>query len=178
MQPASKKHGHSSHSCMQVLCVGRKKNILFKKIPLILHMFLKIFKVVNLLLFWKHQINIKICLIYICVRVCVRARVRVEQPQLEICGEECGQVFCFLFTEECGGWLPVGFENIWSTTEGYTDKIQLWWNGYNFTSIPSFVLARKLKALMEGMRKWNKRKFGDVGSTKEELLIELQLLDG
>ena len=58
------------------------------------------------------------------------------------------------------------------------DKIELWWNGYNFTSIPSFVLARKLKALMEGMRKWNKRKFADVGSTKEELLIELQLLDG
>lgn len=54
-------------------CVlGGKKNILFKKIPLILHMFLKIFKVVNLLLFWKHQINIKICLIYICVCVCMR----------------------------------------------------------------------------------------------------------
>lgn len=54
-------------------CVlGGKKNILFKKIPLILHMFLKIFKVVNLLLFWKHQINIKICLIYIyvCLYAC------------------------------------------------------------------------------------------------------------
>ena len=46
--------------------------------------------------------------IYMCV--CMHAR--VEQPQQESSGEECGQVFCLLFTEECGGWLPVGFENI------------------------------------------------------------------
>lgn len=110
--------------------------------------------------------------------VCERARKGWTTPQQESSGEECRQVFCFLFTEEGGGWLPVGFENIWSTTEGYMDKIQLWWNGYNFTSLPSFVLARKLKALMKGMRKWNKWKYGDVGLTKEELLIELQLLDG
>lgn len=39
--------------------LGGKKIFLFKKIILILHMFLTIFIVVNLLLFWNHQINVK-----------------------------------------------------------------------------------------------------------------------
>ena len=39
------------------------------------------------------------------------------------------------------------FENMWLKTEGFKDKVHSWWNRYSFSGTPSFVLAKKLKAL-------------------------------
>ena len=41
------------------------------------------------------------------------------------------------------------FENMWLKTEGFVDRVQSWWNRHSFVGIPSFVLAKKLKALQE-----------------------------
>ena len=42
---------------------------------------------------------------------------------------------------------------------------------------PSFVLAQKLKALKEDLKKWNKEEFGDLAFRKKCLLSELMGLD-
>ena len=42
---------------------------------------------------------------------------------------------------------------------------------------PSFILARKLKALKEDLKKWNKEEFGDLAFRKKCLLSELLGLD-
>ena len=42
---------------------------------------------------------------------------------------------------------------------------------------PSFILARKLKALKEDLKKWNKKVFGDLAFRKKCLLSELLGLD-
>ena len=42
---------------------------------------------------------------------------------------------------------------------------------------PSFILARKLKALTEDLKKWNKEEFGDLAFRKKCLLSELLGLD-
>ena len=42
------------------------------------------------------------------------------------------------------------------------DRIHRWWSGYEFFGTPSFMLASKLKALNEYLKRWNKDTFGDV----------------
>ena len=59
----------------------------------------------------------------------------------------------FLILVEAGGILrgksPFRFENIWLKTSGFKDRVRSWWNRYSFLGTPSFVLAKKLKALKE-----------------------------
>lgn len=43
--------------------------------------------------------------------------------------------------------------------------------------MPSFVLARKLKALKLDLKKWNDKVFGKVERRKRSLLEELQIFD-
>ena len=42
---------------------------------------------------------------------------------------------------------------------------------------PGFILARKLKALKDDLKKWNKEEFGDLAFSKKSLLSELLGLD-
>ena len=42
---------------------------------------------------------------------------------------------------------------------------------------PSFNLARKIKALLDDLKKWNKEEFGDLASRKKSLLSKLLDLD-
>ena len=46
-----------------------------------------------------------------------------------------------------------------------------------FLRYPSFVLAKKLKALKEDIIQWNRSEFGNVERQKKELLEALKLLD-
>lgn len=69
------------------------------------------------------------------------------------------------------------FENMWLKVKGFVEKVQQWWNGYHFLGPPSFVLARKLKALKEDLKGWNKQEFGDASVREKSLLIELSGLD-
>ena len=69
------------------------------------------------------------------------------------------------------------FENMWLKAEGFVDRVQHWWNGYNFMGSPGFILAQKLRALKADLKKWNREESGDLALRKENLLIELMGLD-
>ena len=65
--------------------------------------------------------------------------------------------------EDFEGKRPLRFENMWLKIEGFTDRVHSWWNQYSFSSTPSFVLAKKLKALKGDIIQWNRSEFGNVG---------------
>ncbi|KAG6638742.1 hypothetical protein CIPAW_10G055400 [Carya illinoinensis] len=48
---------------------------------------------------------------------------------------------------------PFKFENMWLAAEGFVDKVRSWWSSYMSTGNPSFILAYKLKALKEDLKK-------------------------
>ena len=75
------------------------------------------------------------------------------------------------------GHYAFKFENMWLKAEGFVEKVQQWWSSYSFLGYPSFVLAQKLKALKEDLKKWNKEEFGDLAFKKQCLLSELLGLD-
>uniref|UniRef100_A0A2N9FRJ8 Reverse transcriptase domain-containing protein n=1 Tax=Fagus sylvatica TaxID=28930 RepID=A0A2N9FRJ8_FAGSY len=52
-----------------------------------------------------------------------------------------------------------------------------WWSGYEFVGTPSFVLAYKLKALKEDLKKWNKDTFGDIHHRKSCCMRDILELD-
>ena len=82
---------------------------------------------------------------------------------------------------EAGGILreksPFSFENMWLKTDGFKDRVHSWWNRYSFSGTPSFVLAKKLKALKEDIIQWNRSEFGNVECQRKVLLEALKLLD-
>uniref|UniRef100_A0A2N9FT22 Reverse transcriptase domain-containing protein n=1 Tax=Fagus sylvatica TaxID=28930 RepID=A0A2N9FT22_FAGSY len=69
------------------------------------------------------------------------------------------------------------FENMWLKVDGFRDKIQGWWSSYSFSGPPSLVLAKKLKALKEDLKIWNREVFGDVGLKKKGVMVDLLQLD-
>ena len=75
------------------------------------------------------------------------------------------------------GKSPFRFENMWLKTKGFVDRVQSWWNRHSFVGTPSFVLAKKLKALKKDIVQWNRREFGNVECQKKQLLEELKKLD-
>jgi len=55
--------------------------------------------------------------------------------------------------------------------------VKHWWDSYSFQSTPSYVLACKLKALKQDLKKWNEEVFGDVEKNKRKIFEELQAFD-
>ena len=76
------------------------------------------------------------------------------------------------------GKSPFRFENMWLKTDGFVDRVASWWNRHSFSGTPSFVFARKLKALKEDIIQWNRQEFGNVGCRKKELLGALDAKEG
>ena len=76
-----------------------------------------------------------------------------------------------------GGKSSFKFKNIWLKEEGFASKVHSWWSSYEFTGTPSFVLASKLKALKEDLKKWNKEIFGDVHDKKHCKMRDILVLD-
>ena len=66
---------------------------------------------------------------------------------------------------------PIRLKNMWLKTEGFHEKVKLWWESYQFVGSPSYILFRKLLALKEDLRKWNKEEFRNVGE-KNKLVME------
>ncbi|KAF5456906.1 hypothetical protein F2P56_026328, partial [Juglans regia] len=56
--------------------------------------------------------------------------------------------------------------------------VRAWWSSYQFIGIPSFVLAGKLKALKQDLKKLNLEVCGHIDDQKSTLLEELQELEG
>ena len=66
---------------------------------------------------------------------------------------------------------------MWLRSKGFVDRVHTWWNRHSFVGTPSFMLAKKLMALKEGIVQWNRQEFGNVGRQKKQLLEELKTLD-
>jgi hypothetical protein len=82
---------------------------------------------------------------------------------------------------ECGdfsrGKRPFRFENMWLQSDGFVNQVKRWWESYHFVSTPSFILARKLRALKLDLKKWNVEVFGNVQNRKWQAMSELNVLD-
>ena len=70
------------------------------------------------------------------------------------------------------GKNPFRFENMWLKTDGFKDRVHSWWIRYSFLGTPSFVLAKKLKALKEDIIRWNRNEFGNVKRKKKKRIAE------
>ena len=57
------------------------------------------------------------------------------------------------------------------------EKVRGWWASYNFQGTPSFILAKKLRALKGDIITWNKTVFGNVGALIKERVDELKALE-
>jgi hypothetical protein len=60
--------------------------------------------------------------------------------------------------------------------EGF-EQVKRWWGSYIYEGTPSFVFARKLKALKIDLKKWNEEVFRNVGVQKTKLEKSLSELD-
>ncbi|GFZ18132.1 hypothetical protein Acr_26g0014010 [Actinidia rufa] len=69
------------------------------------------------------------------------------------------------------------FENMWLKVEGFRDLVKKWWEGYEVHGSPSYRLARKLRALKEDLKMWNREVFGWVEIRLATLTEELQNLE-
>jgi len=63
------------------------------------------------------------------------------------------------------------FKNMWLKYEGFVEQVKKWWMSFEFSGLPSFILANKLKALKTNLKKWNEV-FGDLGKKKKKELLE------
>ncbi|XP_040995666.1 uncharacterized protein LOC121241872 [Juglans microcarpa x Juglans regia] len=70
------------------------------------------------------------------------------------------------------------FENMWLKVNGFVEMVSTWWASYQFSGTLSFILAGKLKALKQDLKKWNLEVFGHTDNQKSTLLEELQELEG
>ena len=74
------------------------------------------------------------------------------------------------------GKSPFQFENMWLKNDGFVDRIAAWWSNYSFSGPPSLVLAHKLKALKEDLKKWNYHEFGNVCFKQQQNFCELEVM--
>lgn len=47
-------------------------------------------------------------------------------------------------------------------SNSFVGKVNQWWSSYIFQGFPSFIMARKLKALKHYLKQWNENNFGNV----------------
>jgi hypothetical protein len=66
---------------------------------------------------------------------------------------------------------------MWLQAEGFGELVRGWWESYQFDRSPSFILAKKLKALKLDLKKWNEEVFGHVGLKRNQLMAQLNQLD-
>jgi hypothetical protein len=72
---------------------------------------------------------------------------------------------------------PFRFENMWMKATDFMERVEGWWGSYQFDGTPSFILAKKLRALRTGLKKWNEEVFGNVLIKKNALFNELHVLE-
>ena len=59
----------------------------------------------------------------------------------------------------------------------FMERVGGWWGSYQFDGTPSFILAKKLRALKTDLKQWNEEMFGNVLFKKNALLNELHVLE-
>jgi hypothetical protein len=66
---------------------------------------------------------------------------------------------------------------MWLKDEGFVERVKSWWDSFQFFGSPSFVLAKKLKALKWEINRWNLEEFCDVRERNKASCEELKALD-
>nr|XP_033508775.1 uncharacterized protein LOC117273689 [Nicotiana tomentosiformis] len=69
------------------------------------------------------------------------------------------------------------FENWWLGTAGFNDRVKEWWSSFNFSGMPDFILACKLKALKSKLKEWSRSETGNLGYQRKKLLSQMAELD-
>nr|XP_009603407.1 exodeoxyribonuclease-like [Nicotiana tomentosiformis] len=64
----------------------------------------------------------------------------------------------------------------WLNTEGFLEKIKIWWQSYDVNGTPDFILVQKLKLLKKDLTIWNREEFGNIAVKRGITLEELSLL--
>ncbi|KAG6644345.1 hypothetical protein CIPAW_08G049600 [Carya illinoinensis] len=82
---------------------------------------------------------------------------------------------------DCGG-IQEGkryfkFENMWLKVEGFVDKVRSRRILYYVEGSPSFILAGKLKALKEDLKRWSAEVFRLIDNQKRSLMEHLKALE-
>ena len=72
---------------------------------------------------------------------------------------------------------PFRFENMWLKSDGFINRVQQWWNSYQYSGSPGYAMVQKLKFLKADLSRWNKEVFGDVNVRKNDLMAQIQVLD-
>ena len=75
------------------------------------------------------------------------------------------------------GKRPFRFENMWLQAEGFGEMVRGWWESYQVDGTPSFILAKKLKALKLDLKKWNEKVFRNVGHKRNQRMLQLNQFD-
>ncbi|XP_019242211.1 PREDICTED: uncharacterized protein LOC109222297 [Nicotiana attenuata] len=82
---------------------------------------------------------------------------------------------------QSGNWEPVKsyfkFENWWLLTEGFNERIKVWWETFSCEGRPDYILALKLKALKGKLKEWSKLTQGNLNIQRLNLLGQLAELE-
>lgn len=75
---------------------------------------------------------------------------------------------------KCGDWefskSYFKFENWWLEVEGFTERVEGWWNSFQIEGRPDYVLAYKLKGLKTKLKQWNANNYGSLKVKKSAIL--------
>jgi hypothetical protein len=66
---------------------------------------------------------------------------------------------------------------MWLKEEGFVEKVRGWWTWYQFQGTPSFIIAKKLRALKGDIKTWDRTVFGNIGVLIKERVDELKALE-
>jgi hypothetical protein len=99
----------------------------------------------------------------------------VQKKLLRVCSDHAP----IILMRGClqNGKCPFKFENMWLKEEGFVDKVRAWWSSFSFMGSPSFILAKKLRALKGEIKRWNREVFGNVGARNKAWTEEVEELD-
>ncbi|XP_026438068.1 uncharacterized protein LOC113336633 [Papaver somniferum] len=66
------------------------------------------------------------------------------------------------------------FEKIWLQDDSLRGLMETWWHSFSFTGTPGFILAKKMQALKEKLKVWNRDVFGKIDRLVQANLISIQ----
>ncbi|CAN4084843.1 unnamed protein product [Withania somnifera] len=69
------------------------------------------------------------------------------------------------------------FESWWLGTAGFTNRVKVWWESFNFSGRPDYVLTCKLRSPISKLKEWNNEDVGNLGIQRKRLLQQLAELD-
>lgn len=80
--------------------------------------------------------------------------------------------------ERWGGPQPFKFELMWLQVDGFADKVKQWWGEAKFEGLAGFFFfCKKLRAIKNNIKRWNKEVLGSIVKKKEACLERIGGLD-